>query len=372
MTLILYLTVICVVLMLLMHIYRYPLGQQNRISGSSYRYSDGLVFVFGFAITFAAAFREGFVDTGVYEGMYRSIGTDWNNAFNETIPIADYGFSLFMVFLNRISMDSRLMVAVTSVLTLVPFVYVISKYSQNVPMSLYLFFVISYFTTMNGIRQIMAAALLSLALPWLRDRKFVPYALLVLLLSTFHASMLIMLPLYFIIVGPRMNKGIWMFLLVVVGCFAMPSTANAVLGTILEDSVYEDYIQNEAKMGVMRLVVNLIPTLLTVLYCWIQGPKKAAAPGDKSERMLEVLINLQIVSFGFTALGMRMVYFARLSMYMTVVLPILLPVVINGTFNRRSTALVNKIALAMYSFYHYYQIITYDSYGYLNGFRLEF
>lgn len=365
-------TIICIGLMLFMHMSRRTLKHHNPLSGTTSVYSKGLTIAVGCVLTFAAAFREGFVDTGVYESMYRAIGTDWNNAFNQTIPIEDYGFSLFMVLLNRISSDSRLLVVVTSVLTIVPFIYVIWKYSQNVPMSIYLFFVISYFTTMNGIRQIMAAALFSLALPWIRDRKFIPYALLVLLLSTFHASMIVMLPLYFVIAGPRMNKGIWLFLLAIVGCFAAPSAANRLMGSLLEDSVYEDYLSNEAKMGMMRFLVTLIPTVLTLLYCWICKAGNTAGHDDKVTRLIDILINMQIVSFGFTALGMQMVYFARVSMYFTVVLPLLLPIVIRGTFTKRSAEVVNLISLAMYTFYHYYQIISYDSYGYLNGFRLKF
>lgn len=370
------LTIFCIVILLLMQSTRQPLPVRNRISGSHYRYSSTLIFLFGFALTFVAAFREGFVDTSVYESLYEQVGTNWDNAFNDTIPIDDYGFSLFMVFLNQIDTDPRLMIVVTSVLTIVPFVYIIAKYSQDVPLSLFVFFSMSYMTTMNGIRQIMAAALLSLALPWLRDRKFIPFAILSLVLSTFHASLIVMIPLYFVIVGKRMNKGIWIFLAAVAFCFAAPSAANAVMGSILEDTVYADYLDNEAQMGVMRFLVALVPTVLTLLYCWIkrgnhEGENKHAEK-YMSQRVIDVLINMQIVNFGFTALGMRMVYFARIGMYFTCVLPLLLPVIIRGTFKGRSAWLVKRITIAMFMFYHAYQIYSYDNYGYLYGFVLDF
>ena len=370
------LSVFCMAVLLWMHFGRRPLSEPDRISGSSWYYSDLLTILLGIGLTFAAAFRAGFVDTGVYMKLYTRIGTQWANAFNGTIPLDDYGFNLFMILLNRISSEPGLMVAVTSVLTLVPFLYIMAKYSEDLPFTLLIFFAMSYFTCLNGIRQIMSAALLTLALPWLRDRKWLPYMLLVAVLSTFHASMLVMIPLYFVIAGKRLNRGIWIFLGAVAFCFALPSAADRVLGSVLEDTVYAEYLENESQMGMMRFLVALAPTLLVLLYCWIQRFNRSGEHTDssdyQSQRMTDVLINMQIVSFGFTALGLQMVYFARISMYFTLALPLLLPTLLRGTFETRSAQMLKRAAVAVMVLYHIYQVYTYDSYGYLNGFYLKF
>ena len=376
MELILTLSTICIVILLLMQFFRRPLSAPNPLSGQRDLYPRSLQFAFFFALAFVAAFREGFVDTRVYKFLYEQIGTDWNNAFNETIPIKDYGFSLFMILLNRITPDPQFMVIITSLITIGAYVAIIGKYAEDTPFSLLLLLCLSYLGAMNGIRQVMAGAILTLALPWLRDKKPIPYCLLALLLSTFHASILVMIPLSFIISGKRLNWGIWLYLGLIALCFIAPNTAYRVMGTILEDSVYAEYLDNDSKMGIMRLLVALVPALLAVLYCWIQKDNRngeiTSSAYYKSQRSTDILINMQIVTFGFTALGMRMVYFARISMYFACVTPLLLPVTIRGIFTEKSARLVKRVAILMYLFYFAYQIYSYENYGYFYDFHLIF
>lgn len=368
-------SVICIVLLLLMQFFRQPLQTPHVLSGRNYTYPRSLFIAVFLTLAFVAAFRQGFVDTRVYKSLYEQIGTDWNNAFNDTIPTKDYGFSLLMILLNRINPDPQFLVVVTATITIAAHIAIIEKYAEDVPFSLLLFLCTTYFGLLNGIRQVLAGALLTLALPWLRDRKLIPYMLLVLLLSTFHASIIVLIPLCFIISGKRMNWGIWIYLGLIVLCFIAPNTAYQVMGAILEDSVYAEYLDNESQMGIMRLLVALVPVILAVLYCWIQKANHAGENKNcgnyKSQRLIDVLINMQLVEIGFTALGLRMVYFARISMYFSCVIPLLLPVTISGIFTERSARLVKRLALLMYLFYFAYQIYSYENYGYFFDFYLN-
>ena len=60
------LTILCIVALFLLRLSRQPREIPDTISGAEYRFSPTLIFVFGFILMFAAAFREGFEDTGVY------------------------------------------------------------------------------------------------------------------------------------------------------------------------------------------------------------------------------------------------------------------------------------------------------------------
>lgn len=370
------LSIICIVMLLVMQATRRPLAETNRISGSHYRYSPMLILAFCFALTFVAAFRQEFQDTGTYKILYTNIGSEYADAFDKDFAIQEYGFNLFMIALKKIDSDPQFLVIVSAIISVPAYLFTIRAYAKEVPFSLFLFFCITFISTMNGIRQILACAMFSMALPWLRDRKIIPYILLVLFLSTFHSSIIVMIPLYFIIVGKRMNKGIWFFLILIVMCFVAPAAANQVMGVILEDSLYVDYLENESKMGLMRFLVALIPTLVVVLYCWVQRGNYDGENKDSDrylqQRMIDVLINMQIISFGFTALGLQMVYFARISMYFACVLPLLLPVAIQGCFTKESAHLVKGITIVMYLFFHIYQIYTYEALGGWNLFKLAF
>ena len=368
--------VICVVILLLMQQTRWYGSGLNGLTGSRWRYSKFLIFAFWFTLTFVTAFREGFQDTGIYKNLYRAIGTDYADAFDKSFVIQDYGFNLFMVFLNRISSESQLLIAVSAVAILAAYVWVIVKYSSDLPFSLLLMLFVAFITTMNGIRQVLAGAMMALAWFCLWERKMIPFMLTVLLASTFHASAIVMIPLYFVVSGKRYNIGVLLFSLFVLGCFIFPDTAFRAMGRLLEDSVYEEYLENEAKMGLMRLLVELIPVLVSYAYhvlCRNGRIRMDDSEADRRyQRMIDVLINMQVISLGFTAMGLQMVYFARISMYFALVLPLLLPVTIRGVFDRRSAMLVKRLAIVMYGFYFAYQVYTYQMIDKWGGMELIF
>lgn len=363
---------ICLVCTWLTQYFSRYLKEPNRISGSLIRYPKAPLVIFWGTVIFISGFRYGFCDTGVYRNLCESIGTDWKNATNENFAIQDVGFNLLMIFLNRLGLESQSIIFVTSFATFIVYAIYIYKYSTDVPYSLLLFLLVSYFTMINGVRQVLAAAVIFIGLPSLRERKFLPYALLVLLASSLHASALIMLPLYFVLSGTRMNVGLWMFYACVLICFVAPGIATTVLGNLLEDSTYSEYLQVDSQMGMMRLLVASVPAIVAIVYGYVEYRNMMVIEGYQSQdRLTDVLVNMQLVSFGFTALGLRMVYFARLSMYLDGGFMLLLPRAIKGSFNDHSAQYVKYISLILYAIYFAYQIVTYQTYGYFNDFRLR-
>lgn len=376
MELILTVTVICIVILILMQGSSVPRSKQDLLTGRTRNYSTFLIFLFGFTLTFAAAFREGFQDTGVYKGLYQQVGTDVDKALSKDFAIQDYGFNLFMVFLNHINPEPQFLIVVVSVIIFSGYMIAITKYSRDIPFSLLLILAVDYITANNGLRQVLAGSIFLMALPLLRDRKIIPYVLLALLMRTLHGSAIVMIPLYFILSGKRLNWGIWAFFALVVLCFAAPNLAYQVMGSLLEDSTYAEYLDVESQMGIMRFLVVLVPTLLTMLYCRVthvdtslMGKK---SPDYKRQRTIDVLINMQMVFLGFNALGMNMVYFARINLYLPCVLALLLPEVIAETFTKESARFVKRTAIVMYLFYHAYQIYTYYLVDGFGGFELIF
>lgn len=76
------------------------------------------------------------------------------------------------------------------------FVY---KYSPSVWLSMFIFISFGFFGyTLCTIRHQIAIAIFMFALPYLQKKQFVPYLLIVLLTATFHKSMLIWIPVYFL------------------------------------------------------------------------------------------------------------------------------------------------------------------------------
>lgn len=364
---------ICLVCTWLTQYFSRYLKEPDRISGSLIRYPKTPLVIFWGTVIFISGFRYGFCDTGVYRNLYESIGTDWNNATNENFAIQDVGFNLLMIFMNRLGLESQMIIVLSSLVTFVIYGVYIYKFSTDVPYSLLLFLLVSYFTMINGVRQVLAAAVIFIGLPSLRERKFLPYALLVLLASSLHASAFIMLPLYFVLSGKRMNVGLWLFFGCVLICFLAPGIATTVLGNLLEDSTYSEYLHVDSKMGLTRLLVASVPAIVAIVYGCVEYRNMITIEGYQSQdRLTDVLVNMQLVSFGFTALGLRMVYFARLSMYLDGGFMLLLPRAIKGSFNDHSAQYVKTLSLILYAIYFVYQVATYQTYGYFYDFRFNF
>ena len=375
MTLMITLCVICAAIMLLLQYTAQHREHPDRISGSEYRYSAGLVFLFFIVVAFISAHRYGFCDTGLYRDICGNMGTDYNHAFDENLPIMDRGFNLLMIFSNNCGFEPQAIIIFCSYVIFGVFLYAMYKYSTDLPFSLFLLFFLSYYTMINGIRQVLAAAILLMAIPFLRDKKFFLYVPFVLLAYTMHASAIVMLPLYFILTRKRFNVGILVFYGVVSLFFVLPDLANRLLGGLLEDSTYYEYLNITETMGVMRLLVGAVPLVITALYHKATAydlVPDADSPDYKQHQMIALLINMQFVSFGFTILGLRMVYFARISIFFEFVNALLLPVVIKKGFHPSSARFIKHAAIVLYFAYFLYQTYTFYNYQYFHDFRLVF
>jgi len=352
-----------------------PRQHLNRISGSKYRYSAFLVFALFLVVSFISAHRYGFCDTGLYRDICGNMGTDYDRLNDEDLPFDDYGFNAIMVFFNRCGFAPQSIIIFCSYVIFGVFFYTLYKYSSDLPFSLFLLMFLSYYTMINGIRQVLAAAILLVGLPFLRDRKLLLYIPFVWLAYTMHASAIVMLPLYFVLTRKRLNMGIWVFFGVVALFFVAPGLAESLMGDLLADSVYAEYMQIDQQMGLTRLIVVAIPLILIAFFCKATAHDPKPRP-DSSEylsyKLTDLLVNMQFVSFGFTILGLRMVYFARLSMYFEITNALLLPIVIKKSFDSESAKTVKHVAIAMYFAYFLYQTYTYYNYLYFNDFYLVF
>lgn len=364
MRLIVALSFVVAIVLSILELSKRPLRTPIEKTGRKYRYSILLILVFWCALVFVAGFRNGFVDTETYRQLYESVGTDYAFAFSDDMKL-ETGFKLLMIFLNRITPDSQILIFFTSFIILSFEIRQICKYGSDISFSLALYFLLSFMGTMNGIRQCLAAAILFLAFDWILNRKTIPYILLVLLVSTIHTSALVCIPLYFILSGKCLNPGIWIFFTAILAVFMFPTTADNFLLRILEDSTYEEYVTNQEKMGAMRLFVAAVPTMLALLYSYF-----AKVNHSPVSRVTSVLINMQLVSFGFTLMGLKMLYYARLSMYVSYANILLLPTTINGCFRSKDTVLVKAVTIILYAIFFTYQIFSYDKYGYMSSFYL--
>jgi len=151
---------------------------------------------------------------------------------------AEPGFGLLNWLVVCYSENIQWVYALSALITLGLIFWGVYRESASPVLSIFLFTAMGYFfSSFNILRQFIAVAILFAALPLLRERKLLPYLLLVALAMTFHKTAVIMLPLYFLL--PLRLKHSYMTVLAVMGLCLLPLRDR--LTPVLVDVFYPQY-----------------------------------------------------------------------------------------------------------------------------------
>lgn len=252
--------------------------------------------------------------------------------------------------------DYHYLMFVTSVITFVPALYILYKYSHPYELSVFLFMATGYFGLgMNGIRQYCAAGILLLGTKYLFSTKksaFVKYAAIVLLAWFFHTTVLIMIPIFFFV-----RRRAWKpssFMLLFLSAIAM-SVFDMILPSFLgalEDTSHSEYnsdwFSNEGGSSFLRVVVALVPVILA--YFSRGRMRQLGHIGD-------ILINMCCVHTAFYILSMYNWIFARFAIYTSLYYIILMAWVVYNGVQRKDRTLYYVLCIA--AFYYYSTQLSY-------------
>ena len=147
----------------------------------------------------------------IFAGIRYGIGTDYKqyqilyeNTINSNGYVIDfssneYGFIFLMKFFNILHIDYNTFLIIVEAITLIIFTYSIKKMSIEFTISILAFICLGlYGNTFNIIRQMLAAAIISIGIPYIQEKKLKKFIIIVLIASLFHISSLIMIPLYYL------------------------------------------------------------------------------------------------------------------------------------------------------------------------------
>lgn len=126
------------------------------------------------------------------------------------------GFTVLVYFCRAIGGEDGFLFfqGICSVLQLLLLFRFFRIYSQNLPLTLYTFLAMGGFLMLiNAMRNTLSIAIVLNALPYLMERRPIPYFLLCLLAISFHASAVIFIPMYFLL---HRHYPRWVFLMLFV------------------------------------------------------------------------------------------------------------------------------------------------------------
>lgn len=265
----------------------------------------------GFAIIALApmillhAFRYGFGTD--YNGTYRSIFYYAQSASGINIlrkQHVEWGYILLNVIIGKFTKDYVWACTWTSIITFVILSIAIIKYVDHIALAFPAIILSGfYFMSMQTCRQMLAAAIFALGLPYIRKRKFLKYLICVLIAAQFHISVLILIPFYFLY-GIKYKKSL---LLIIIGaCIALRGPIYYIVLKLMSIiPKYAIYFQYMTKAVARQPVWTfLFAVLFVVVYCM--------APDGDDDRFWIIFITFGLIS---SLLSSYIAYFERLIEY---------------------------------------------------------
>ena len=234
------------------------------------------------------------------------------------------------------------------------------RYSVSPAFSLLIFFSIgTYVMYIAALKQCFAMFFLLLALPYVIDRKYVRFYLLVFVAMLFHthAFMFAIVPLLF---GKPWGKTSIGFLLAAI--FAM-ATYDATLGAFMEYAqsigalVAEIEVFDNNPINILRVIVYWVPALLALAF-----RKRLFSNSTRTENLF---VNMSMVSAFILMIGLVQAanLFARMAAYFEIATAIALPWMIKRLFTKRSAQFITICAAVLYFGYFLYEFGISKNFG---------
>lgn len=156
----------------------------------------------------------------------KTVGIDtasWNTIFDniarnglEELPRnteVEKGYMLLNLILSKIFSNSQIIIFVTSGAITFSFYKLILRYSKDYALSTLIFISTIFTITMNVTRQYFALSIVLFAIPYIFDKKFWKAVILLILASTIHYSIIIMLPItLFALSKFSLNRKMFLFI----------------------------------------------------------------------------------------------------------------------------------------------------------------
>ena len=305
------------------------------------------VFIVITCLVSVSGLRSNIGDTYVYKDIYENNDFTWDYIFSQK----DVGFGVLQKILKLFSDDPQLMLFTTALITNLLIILVFYNYSRLFELSTFIYITGgTHLVSMNGIRQVLAAAICFAAIKFLMNRNFVKYALVIILASTIHFSALIMLPVYFLVHFKAWSKYTFLMVASSVAIVFSFETFTSILFSALEDTQYSEYSTfDEGGANVIRVAVSAAPLFLAFI-----GREKLRQVFPK----IDYIVNMSILGLLFMIISTQSWIFARVSIYFNLYQLILVSWVLEAFTKKDQRFLYYCIIIFYFAYYYYENVIS--------------
>ena len=339
------------------------LALSARVFGEKYKinwwiFTAAVILIF----ILVAGLRNNIGDTEQYVHSYNLL----NEFTGFSDDAKDKGFTIFQLFLYNISNDPQFFIFVTSLITQLFNVITLAIYKSYFELEVYMYITSGCFlVSMNGIRQAMVGAILFFSSRLIIKGKFIPYAIIVAILSTMHSSAMIMIPVYFVVREEAWSKRTKIIIgLSAIGFLFFYELMPAVFDA-MGDSSYTEYeelmLSGGGGSSFMRVIVNAVPVVMAYIF---RDKLKESWPESN------VFVNMSLINLIFITFALYNWIFARFQIYFQLYNFVLLPYMIKNCFERRQERdfVYYCFIICYFIFFYYEQVIGGVGLGYRSNF----
>ena len=298
-----------------------------------------------------------FGDTSAYLSSFRNAPTSLGELFKSfTEDSRDKGFAVLTTLIKNIIGNREIIYfTIIAAVCILCIIAVYRKYSCNFMVSAFLFIASGEYIqwTYNGIRQFIPVAILFACIGLILKKKYILFIVLTLILSTVHASALLMIPMVFIVQGRAWNKKTMLLVIAVIIAIASLEQFTDLITGIMENTQYSgevDQYLNTEGTSIQRVLVYSIPAILSLFF------KRRIDEEDSP--LINLCANMALIT-AFTYLLSAFtsgIFLGRIPIYFSLYSYILLPWLIEHSFTKNSVRLIYIALIGFYMVFYYYQM----------------
>ncbi len=302
-----------------------------------------MVFIVVITFITISGLRSSIGDTYMYMHGYTVNDFTWTYVLNNK----DMGFSVLQMALKQFTDNPQILILITALVTNLLIVITLYKYTRLFELSVYVYITSGlYITSMNGIRQFLAASIIFAASHFLAKGYWKRYFAVVIFASLFHQSALILIPIYFIVRRKAWTTStlvlLFLAIFVVLGYNEFSSLLFAAIGES-EYGVYKDFSEGGANF--IRVIVWAVPVFIAFL-----GRHKLREIYPNSD----FIVNMAMLGVVFMLIATQNWIFARFMYYFGLYNIVLISWIVK-LFKTKTQKLIYLAILGSYLVYFYYE-----------------
>ena len=323
-------------------------------SGQCYRvWDDWAYLLLVAALALFAGLRTSYNDTWNYIRGFNNSGT-LSDFFADPENLNIFKNPLFYFYQSAIKTlfnNAQVLIFSTAMFTQICLLRFIKRYSDNFVFSIYIYFTLGTFVfSLAALKQVVAMATLTLAIPHLEKKQWVRYYLLVFAAMLIHTYALAFAILPFFTQRPwRAFTFVFIgFIAVVMMNFTEVITDFMEQANELGKTLEEYEVFGEATINLFRLAVYAVPPLISLVF-----QKWVLHDADKTEY---VFVHMSIISLAFMAMGTQAGanMFGRMGNYFELGTICCLPWMLKKTFDPWSYKFITAVAcVCFFGFFVY-------------------